>query len=400
MIQNHLKNIFLACYNELYIPIRSLVIRHKKCINVTFVLSELSVWKTELLYKAMEAHSRFNVSIAVVDSLENPTAKPALIAYLESRGYDYLTINKDKTIVESCHSDIIFYQKPYPGILNRNHQYSNNYKALFCFVTYGLHSVKESWIVNQPLNKCAWQVYFENESALDELAPFCNYSTNKMLVTGYPMQDEYLTYDYSQNNPWKFSDKRKCIIWAPHHSLPGDSGLLHYSTFIDYHQTMLNLAIKYREYVKFAFKPHPLLRPKLEKLWGKERTDKYYMAWSNNTFSQLAEGEYVDLFMHSDAIIHDCGSFTIEYMYTHKPALYLEQTGSHDNKLIEYAQKAYDLHYKAYSERDIEDFINTVISGKDPKKEERERYIKEELTPHGGSACENIIAAILGEKIS
>ena len=46
----------------------------------------------------------------------------------------------------------------------------------------------------------------------------------------------------------------------------------------------------------------------------------------------------------------------------------------------------------------IEKFVQNVIDDIDPRKEEREQFFKDYLLPpHGRSACENIIAAILGE---
>lgn len=397
MRSHSIRNILVACYLIFFIPVKRFFIRRKKSIKVAFVLSELGLWKTESLYVAMTNHTRFHAIIVVVNSKENSYGEKELVNYLNRKQYAFLKLDDDVTVVDACHPDIIFYQKPYPGVLSRAHQYSSNFRALFCYVPYGFYSIKERWTVNQPLHKCAWQIYLENSSAYTDLAPLCNYNANKLIVTGLPMEDGFLNYDKSQCDPWPFDRKYKRIIWAPHHTLNDSNELLQYSTFLEYHEVMLDLMEKYRDSVRFAFKPHPLLRPKLELLWGKEKTDLYFDKWESNELSIVLEGEYVDLFMHSDALVHDCGSFTVEYMYTHKPALYLENSVNHENTLTGYARDAYNLHYKAHSKHDIEDFIIAVIGGEDRKKEDRELFIKSQLTPPGSSACENIIASIIGK---
>ena len=85
-----------------------------------------------------------------------------------------------------------------------------------------------------------------------------------------------------------------------------------------------------------AFKPHPILKPKLYKhaLWGKERTDAYYHCWETMENTQLEMSDYIDLFMTSDAMIFDSVSFMTEYLYTKKPALFLCREGIEKQSVI------------------------------------------------------------------
>ena len=162
---------------------------------------------------------------------------------------------------------------------------------------------------------------------------------------------------------------------------------------------MLEMRDKYRDKVYFVFKPHPSLRNKLYEYWGAEKTEAYYSRWENPGVSHIEEGKYLSLFKHSDAMIHDCGSFTIEYLYTGLPVMYLVRGESHTDNMIPYAKEAFDLHYKGFTRVDIERFIKDVIAGKDPRAEERRVfYEKNLLPPHGKTACENIINAILGQE--
>lgn len=100
---------------------------------------------------------------------------------------------------------------------------------------------------------------------------------------------------------------------------------MNYSTFLSIAEELLEFIKNTQLPVQMAFKPHPLLKSQLYNYssWGKEKTDEYYAAWEFLPNAQLETNEYVDLFMTSDAMIHDCGSFTIEYHHTLKPVMYL-----------------------------------------------------------------------------
>ena len=149
-----------------------------------------------------------------------------------------------------------------------------------------------------------------------------------------------------------------------------------------------------------AFKPHPLLKSQLyeHSLWGKEKTDWYYSEWKNLPNTQLETGEYVDLFMTSDAMIHDCGSFTVEYHHTLNPVMYLINGKEHTGMMNSFAKEAYDLHYKGTDVQDIRNFIKKIVlEGDDYLLEKRKSFFDSYLvSPNQQSAADNIIHAILG----
>jgi len=80
-----------------------------------------------------------------------------------------------------------------------------------------------------------------------------------------------------------------------------------------------------------------------------------------NYNTQLEEGEYDDLFLQSDAMIHDSGSFLAEYLYTQKPVLFLMKDKSESN-LNEFGLKALEACFKANSQIEIEEFIKSVLN--------------------------------------
>ena len=105
----------------------------------------------------------------------------------------------------------------------------------------------------------------------------------------------------------------------------------------------------------------------------------------------LCESDYVDLFLTSDAMIHDSGSFLIEYVYVNKPVQRIIANPEARNDFNSIGKKCFDVHYLAQQESDVENFILNVINDVDPLKEKRALLLKDELMPPNGMlASENI----------
>ena len=151
---------------------------------------------------------------------------------------------------------------------------------------------------------------------------------------------------------------------------------------------------KYKSEVLFSFKPHPLLKNKLDILWGKEKTKEYYDKWASMENTSVNEGDYIDLFLSSDAMIHDSGSFISEYLYVNKPVMRTLNEVEESEKMNDFAMECIANHYLANNEQQIEQFIQNVINGIDPLKEQRTKFVNEVLMPNG-SPSQNIIDDIL-----
>jgi len=213
---------------------------------------------------------------------------------------------------------------------------------------------------NDTTNFC-WRVFQINDLHKQISQDHSYGSGENVVVTGYPATEPFYSEEYKSTRVWRKNSKKKIII-APHHSI-GNSTKLANSTFIDNADYFIELANLHNDDVDFAFKPHPLLKQKLyeHKDWGKARTDQYWDFWKNADNTQLETGPYINLFIGSDAMIHDCSSFIIEYLYVRKPVLYLNSDIR--SGLNVYGQMGFDAVLKAQKKSDIETFINDVISG-------------------------------------
>lgn len=375
-------------------------IRKKDKIRFLFILQELSQWKTEMLYKAMLMHPRFEPIIGVVPCLGFPGAENKLIEYLKEKNYEFIYLDTETTLSSQIDIDMVLHPRPYPSEIYKAHSITRNLSIPIVSIPYFMNTITENWVVNQRVNILAWRQFLDNEDVRKEWEKIHRLHGINLAVTGLPIMDENLVPKNNLEDVWPVKDNRKRIIYAPHHTI----GTIHvsgiaYSTFLEYCDFMLELKSKYKEQVYFIFKPHPYLFHNLCLVWGEEKAKEYYNKWQEPGYSHIeVNTKYIALFKHSDAMIHDCGSFTIEYMYSGNPVMYLIRGEDHESNMNSCGKKAYQLHYKGRTQSDIESFVNDVIEGRDELKPARETFIKESLLPpNGKSACENIIQAILGE---
>jgi CDP-glycerol glycerophosphotransferase (TagB/SpsB family) len=254
---------------------------------------------------------------------------------------------------------------------------------------------------NQLFHNYLWRLFAETPIHKEFSVKYALNKGKNVKVTGFPGTDVFLDKKYEPQNCWKHKNPDiKKLIWAPHHTIDNDTSFLSYSSFLVYSDFMLKLPSVFNGKIQIAFKPHPLLFNRLseESFWGKERTISYYNSWENLEFGQLVDGDYVDLFLTSDAMMHDSGSFLIEYLYTGKPVLYLDRDDKITERMNDFGIQAFNQHYHAKNESDIENFILSVLHNKDIKKSDREKFLLTELLPpNHRSASENVLVELLSE---
>ena len=59
--------------------------------------------------------------------------------------------------------------------------------------------------------------------------------------------------------------------------------------------------------------------------WGKVKADEYYELWRTMPNTLLADGTFTNLFEGSDAMVHDCGSFVVDYLYFGHPVMFVSK---------------------------------------------------------------------------
>jgi len=403
---NKLLYIPLAIENRLFLKeirdnISVLVkeMRKKDKIRVLFILHQLPKWKTEKLYLTMLAHPRFEPIIGVaLGVVDYPTMEAeklhTLLDYMRAKGYEYTELRLAADIQQRIQPDIIFYEEASGGVYSSIF-FTSLHDILFCYSCYGILTLTEKSLYNSPYQNICWQWFVESPLIIDYAKTVMSNRAKNLVFTGSPISDELLSDKKDFTDPWKLQSQiKKRIIWAPHHTIGIGKEEISYGCFLLIAEDMKKLAEKYKDSVQWAFKPHPSLKQKLYYLWGEERTNAYWTFWADSDNCQLEEGKYTALFKYSDAMMHDCASFTVEYLYMQKPCMYLVNGKAHP--LNDLGSACYDLYYKGHNLDEIELFVNNVIHGVDPMKEKRQHFFNEYLLPpNGKSACDNIIDRIL-----
>ena len=386
--------------------------RQDKC-RVAFFLQTPSVWKYDTLYRKLEESEYFEPLIVVspynvhinYDKQECFRVMRQTEDYAQKRGYNYISAydwdkHKWRDIKNQYQPDVVFFTKPYKDTLPAYHIY-NFLDALTLYVPYGINCMnlyRNNYEL--PFQSLLWKLLVETDFQKHYAEQYEHSKGSNVEVVGALAMERLMQEDYVAKDVWKTQrKKKKRIIWAPHHTV---DYLFNFSNFLNYCEDMLRLAEKYKEDIQIAFKPHPVLKFKLINIWGLEKTEEYYNRWANLENGQLEQGEYIDLFKTSDAMIHDSASFTVEYLYAQKPVLFQIRDNKVKDEFNSFGQLCIEQHYHAYSIEETEQFIReVVIEGKDPKKEGREQFYKQYLYPKDGimpsEKIFNILKTTLGK---
>lgn len=382
-------------------------LKSKDEIIVVFFAMSLPMWRYQNLYEAMKKHPLFRPYIVLSPRItyskeQQERDMQKLRDYFTHLGIPFVDFNvggKVNNIRRTLKPDILFYPQPYDRAFVPLHDSSFFYDKLLAYYPYAFWSASGKWSYDTFFHNIAWRLFYSTEFHKTEAATIASNKGANVAVTGYPNADSFL---YSPHlDVWKpQTHKVKRIVWAPHFTISKERSIVTHSNFLWMADLMLDIAREYKDKLQIAFKPHPSLLTELylHPEWGKERTDTYYAAWRDLDNGQLDEGEFKDLFMTSDAIIHDCGSFSIEYHYSLKPAMYVSQDlKEYTETLSEFGRMAVNLHYKASNREDILRFIeHNVLGEEDPMLSARQNfYNKYLLPPNGKSVVENTLSDML-----
>ncbi|WPR73252.1 CDP-glycerol glycerophosphotransferase family protein [Flavobacterium sp. NG2] len=366
------------------------IVNGKDNVKVAFFLIHESVWKYDLLFNLMLKHPRFEPQIFVCPVVNYGKANMLFemnksYESFKKKGYNVIKTYDEETgayldIKNTFSPDVIFYTNPYHGLIDSKYYIDQFSDVLTCYVPYAVMTTNYESFYNLDFHNLVWRIFSETPIHKKIAIEKQNNKGENNIVTGYPGFDQLLINKKPNSKVWKNSNPNlKKIIWAPHHLM---NELNKVSNFLEYCDLFLELAVKYEDKIQIAFKPHPLLRVKLEKdpNWGKEKTDVYYGKWMNLTNGQFENAEYTDLFLTSDAMIHDCGSFMSEYLITGKPSLFMVRNESIMNEWSEFGEKAVAVHYQSRNKQELIDFIeNTVIGENDLMKEVRTDFVENVL---------------------
>lgn len=358
-------------------------------IKVAFVVFDKAIWKTDSLFTAMQADNRFEpVIFALEPNYESDF--PSTLEYFRDKGYFTVSILMEEgldRVVETfdlIRPDVVFisnhFQKSIPGI----------YKLIFrnfltCYVPYSInvsHYGNNQDQYNTPVHNLLWRNYAPHIEALETFKRVQARKGANVVVTGYPALEPLVKRDEIKNV--RKDGARKRVIWAPHHTV--DMPALPYSTFLKYADFFVELSKKHSREISWIFKPHPLLKEKLEKHadWGRVRTAKFYQFWEDQEHTQLELGESDGLFNSSDAMIHDSGSFVAEYLYVNKPVMFLWSSQGIERFFNRFGLQALHASERGNDFSDIESFLSNLLADRDVGSAKRAQFLRSFPVTFGG----------------
>ena len=369
-------------------------LKNKKHLNVAFYVYDSAKWKCQSVYELLERNENFTPYIFVTkcnapkSNFNYQTADDVKnnYNYFNSKGmrvkcaFDF---EKNKFIpFEKINPkpDIIIYQHPWYVETSQGPVVCSKF-ALTYYIPYYISDIDNSIEYDLRFHRYIYRYFVPDETIRKNYAPNMYDKGEKLVVAGHPQLDFYL----KKNN----DNEKKYVIYAPHWTVCGDN--LRYSTFDWNGYEILKFAQNHPE-IDWIFKPHPCLFNFLymSGYMSKKSAQEYYKSWEKIS-KACYDGDYMELFQKSYALITDSGSFLIEYLFTKQPCIHLVSEHFKPNESVKNICRTY---YNAHNIEEMTNLFEEVLINKnDYKKQERLNLLKELNYPN----CAEIIVNNLSE---
>jgi len=376
--------------------------KEQRKLKAIFLVIFGSVFPTEPIFARMLQDEQFDPYIMVIPDMQRSSAhlrKTYTSTYEELRqkygdrvihGFD---LEADAAIEPGDSYQLAFFNNPYSRMAHRYHHvtYFLNKNVLTFYADYGFVALKYARnIMGTDFYNLIWKVCLDSDLDYIDVKKYAPLQGENTVVTGYLKMDRLRDVPVYQRD-------RKRIIISPHHTVLGWKSL-DISNFLTYSEFFIELPKKYPQ-IDFVFRPHPLLFSNLVEnyIWTQDEVDNYLARMlENSNIKYDASGDYFELFANSDGIIHDCGSFIGEYLFTEKPCCYMLKSKKEIKKICSsMGLKCMQQYYKAFSEVDILKFLDDVIiNGIDPLKKSREEFSREVLKFNYPYATDKVLQLI------
>lgn len=374
-------------------------IRKKKTKKIVFLLKDSAEWSCEELYRRISEKPEIEIQIAVTpfgvgtqQTITNTYINT--IEYFKNRGDNVIGMyelyqGRYRSWKEIGMPDIVFHLNPHHGALPDNCDICNfPLSILNIYIPYGIMTygnVEHQF--NQMSHALYWKIFCETPLHKKMAEKYSDIGDTNVVNSGYVKMDSvYRTEKVVEDKIWKVSplaDRKrvKKIIYAPHWSVK--NAFTGFGNFDKIYKEIYRYARDSEEITSWVFRPHPMLRAGAVQygVFSSEKEyDDYLNMWDQLPNAQVMEsGMYIDIFKTSDAMILDSVSFLTEYLYMHKPMLFLTRER---NTFNDFGQELMKVLYKV----DGGDFLGikkfveeVVLNGKDIMIEDRETFFKNNL---------------------
>lgn len=255
--------------------------------------------------------------------------------------------------------DVIYCANPYDTMVNKVHgvQYLSTRNVLPIYINYG-YTISKWHYTNIETNvemSLFYKYFVDTTYTQEQVKKYQLAQGENTVLAGYAKLDSLYNAQTDEKR-----DRLKVLI-SPHHTISGVNKTLDLSNFLEYYNLILELPTLFPK-VDFVFRPHPLLFTNIvnKGVWKQNQVEDYLTMIEKAGIEYSVGGDYLRLFSECDAIVHDCGSYMVEWLYTGKPCCYVVK-GEHVRKQLDIlGNKALDYHTLAYNRNDIIAFIESL----------------------------------------
>lgn len=342
-------------------------------IKVCFLVGRRQLWGYQSLYDRLLDSQFFEPIVLIYKFTKcDPDEMKKYHKFFSQKNIHALyAYNEENQLPIPLHNfdvDIVFYQEP--ELLNIIHKplaVSNIALTFYVPYSFGVHQSIEYYKNHNRIFRYLYAYFASNQYNAETVIALNNYKSPRCKVIGYPKLDAYFEAIRKKIN----SNGKKIVIYAPHHSCDKNT-LLSFGTFQFNGKSILKMAQKYADHIYWIFKPHPFFFVRVVEcnILSQVELEEYCNEWGKIGI-MYAEGDYIDYFRQSDALITDCASFLAEYLPSEKPVFHLiNQYHKPFTPLIETISNTYYRIENDYSQLESI-FKRVVIDNDDYKKEKR-----------------------------
>lgn len=319
-------------------------------VRCVFLVHRIEMWDALVeVYQAMAEDARFEPIVISIPSRslgrgdfggEDLISRSLSAQNIPHLRFDMPDHYEALNILKNIKPDVIFRQQQWdPELPPAFHAHELTF-ARICIVPYAALIIQTHDIYekdpqkftrdgyDQIYHRLAWRIFCETTLVYDTYRQLQHAAPEKLVLSGYPKFDRLLKS--RGRGHWPVAEPRgrsHRIIWAPHHSVGGES--LGFGVFHEIYRQMIEWARQSPD-LQFVLKPHPSLYTGLV-AYGKlspDQVNAFLADWNALPNCGISEGQYGELFAASDLMLTDGVSFLVEYPLFDKPLIYFD-SGRH-----------------------------------------------------------------------
>ncbi len=381
-------------------------------IHVGFLVQDPNVWnKNRALYQAMQKEKQIKLSvICVPDPFDEDTG--STYDWFCGEGYDCIDARVgngpwntmgnqgDWIDLRELKLDYLFYGQPYDAYLPVNLKTKTTSKfTKLCISSYGVPTTMNLLVEVRPRSFYRYmyfsfaQIEDEKQYGLFQFGEGQNEGYQRVENYGPLVMDDFVKAREHKTPSWDFSKNEIRGMWTPRWTMDEKIGG---SNFFRYKDFLFAYAEKHED-VDLLFRPHPMALDnflRIGKMTREEVEDFRRKCKEMKNVSLDTDREYGYTFWNSSFLVTDLSSIIVEYFITGKPIIFCK-TENDQQEYLEFFQKILDSAYLVRNQEELEEALNLMRDGKDPKKTDRERLIKELFGEYIGQVAERIVQEVV-----